>query len=338
MPLTPPRLDDLDHKTVFESLRARIPVVAPEWTDHNDSDPGITMLQLFSHLAEMVGYRLNRVPEKAYVEFLKLVGVKLTPAQAALTHMAFTLTRPERATGVLIAAGTRITAKGGGGEPPVFETDRGLDVLPAQLAALISTRHELIDINGPGDTGPAVGASPQAYIDERFSIVWDGKAPKLKDMPTQPVALFAKPHEATHDTLYLALAFNQSAAAGFKGARAALHLQLDDDEQPDDDASAQAGGAPLSPFKTSCPRARCWWSTTTTARPAPANWPARGSRCCCWPTKPRAGRARATSASRCRPRSARCPRAAGKRWPRVCRTRCPARSRRRWTTRPPTCR
>lgn len=246
MPLTPPRLDDLDHKTVFESLRARIPVVAPDWTDHNDSDPGITMLQLFSHLAEMVGYRLNRVPEKAYVEFLKLVGVQLKPAQAALTHMAFALTRPERATGVLIAAGTRITAKGGGGEPPVFETDRGLDVLPAQVAALITTRHELLDINGPGDTGPVAGMLPQAYIDERFSIVWDGKAPKLKDMPTQPVTLFAKPHEATHDTLYVALAFNQSAAAGFKGARAALHLQLDDDEQPDDDASAQAGGPPLS--------------------------------------------------------------------------------------------
>ena len=246
MPLTPPRLDDLDHATVFEALRARIPVVAPEWTDHNDSDPGITMLQLFAHLAEMVGYRLNRVPEKAYVEFLKLVGVKLRPAQAALTHMAFTLTRPERAQGVLIPAGTRITAKGGGGAPPLFETDRALDVLPAQMAALISTRNGLLDINAAGDTGPAAGGSPQAYIDERFSIVWDGKAPKLKDLPTQPLALFAKPHEATHTTLHLALAFNASAAAGFKGARAALHLQLDDDEQPDDDASVQVGGAPLS--------------------------------------------------------------------------------------------
>ncbi len=246
MPLTPPRLDDLDHKTVFEALRARIPIVAPEWTDHNDSDPGITMLQLFSHLAEMVGYRLNRVPEKAYVEFLKLVGVKLRPAQAALTRVAFTLARPERASGLLLPAGTRITAKGGKGKPPAFETDTPLDVLPAQLAALISTRHGLIDINGEGDTGPASGASPKDYIAERFSIVWDGKAPKLKDMPTQPVPLFGRPHEETHRTLYLALAFNQSVAAGFKGARAALHLQLDDDEQPDDDASARAGAPPLS--------------------------------------------------------------------------------------------
>ena len=71
MPLTPPRLDDLDYATVETMLRERIPLVAPEWTDHNDSDPGIALIQLFAHLAEQVGYRLNRVPEKTYVEFLQ---------------------------------------------------------------------------------------------------------------------------------------------------------------------------------------------------------------------------------------------------------------------------
>ena len=241
MALIPPRLDDLDHATVEAALRSRIPVVAPEWTDHNDSDPGITLIQLFAHLAEMVGYRLNRVPEKAYVEFLKLVGVRLRPAAAARTLMAFTLARPARAEALLLPAGTRITAKGGSGAPPVFETDLPLDVLPVQLAALITARHGLLDLNGPGETGPAGGESPQAYIDQRFSIAWDGKAPKLKDLPTQPLPLFHKPSESTHRLLFIALAFNQSVAAGFKGARAALHLQLDDDEQPDADASVQAG-------------------------------------------------------------------------------------------------
>ena len=246
MPLTPPRLDDLDFATLVQGLTSRIPVVAPEWTDHNDSDPGIAMIQLFAHLAEMVGYRLNRVPEKAYVEFLKLVGVRLVPARAASTVMAFTLAKPERATALLLPKGTRIAAKGGGeGAPPQFETDLGLDVLPAQLAALITARHGLLDINGPDDTGPPAGDPPQPYIDERFSIAWDGKSPKLKDMVTQPVPLFAKPSESTHRTLYIALAFNQSVAAGFKGARAALHLQIDDDEQPDEQASVRAGDVSL---------------------------------------------------------------------------------------------
>ena len=52
MPVGPPRLDDLDYAKIEAMLRTRIPVVAPEWTDHNDSDPGITLIQLFAHLAE----------------------------------------------------------------------------------------------------------------------------------------------------------------------------------------------------------------------------------------------------------------------------------------------
>jgi hypothetical protein len=40
----------------FEELRdallARIPVHAPEWADHDVSDPGVTLLELFACLAE----------------------------------------------------------------------------------------------------------------------------------------------------------------------------------------------------------------------------------------------------------------------------------------------
>ena len=98
MPLTSPKLDDLDYATVEAMLRERIPLVAPEWTDHNDSDPGIALIQLFSYLAEHVGYRLNRVPEKSYVEFLKLAGVQLSPSVAAQTRLALTLAKPATAT------------------------------------------------------------------------------------------------------------------------------------------------------------------------------------------------------------------------------------------------
>ena len=61
------------------------PVYAPEWTDYNDSDPGITLIQLFAYLAEQVGYRLNRVPEKNHVELLKLLGVRLRAGAAPRT-------------------------------------------------------------------------------------------------------------------------------------------------------------------------------------------------------------------------------------------------------------
>src|SRR5437870_1255186 len=190
MPITPPNLDDLLYQRTFDDLVRRIPVYAPDWTDHNDSDPGITLIQLFAYLAEQVGYRLNRVPEKTYVEFLRLVGVTLDPAKPASTRMAFALAKPEIAEGVLIPAGTRITAKAP--QSPVFETDAPLDVLPAQIAALVTVRDELLDINA-GDHGPtAAGTDPATYVNEHFSLAWDGKSPKLKDIPTQPVQIFCK--------------------------------------------------------------------------------------------------------------------------------------------------
>lgn len=247
MPLTPPIVADLTFATVEPMLRERIPIVAPEWTDHNASDPGIAMIQLFAHLSEQLGYRLNRVPEKTYVEFLRLVGVTLAPARAARTRIAFTLAKPGEAQGVLVPAGSRIGGKGPGGAAPVFETDRDLDVLPVQLAALATARGELLDINGPDDKGPtARNGDPVAYVDERFSLAWDGRKLKLKDMPLQPVGLFLRPEEENHRVLYLGLAFNQIRSAGFLGARASLHLQLDGDEEADPDSQVKAGGVSLT--------------------------------------------------------------------------------------------
>src|SRR5947209_4124534 len=113
MPIDPPRLDDLTYDRTFEELKRRIPVYAPEWTNHNDSDPGITLLQLFSYLAEQVGYRLNRVPEKAQIALLQLLGVRLQPAHAAATKLALLLADPPSLEGYTLGAGTRVKAKKG---------------------------------------------------------------------------------------------------------------------------------------------------------------------------------------------------------------------------------
>ena len=94
MPIESPQLDDLRYDRVVEDLKRRIPVYAPEWTDHNDSDPGITLIQLFAYLTELTGYRLNRIPEKNHIELLKLLGVRLKPARAARTTLALLLADP----------------------------------------------------------------------------------------------------------------------------------------------------------------------------------------------------------------------------------------------------
>jgi len=76
MPLTLPNLDDRHYADLVEEARALIPTHAPEWTNHNPSDPGITLIELFAWLAEMQIYRLNRVTDNNVRTFLKLLNGK----------------------------------------------------------------------------------------------------------------------------------------------------------------------------------------------------------------------------------------------------------------------
>jgi len=247
VPLVSPQLDDLSYQTVADLLRRQIPLYAPEWTDHNDADPGIALIQLFSHLAEMIGYRLNQVPDKNYVEFLKLIGVRVRPAEAATTWLTFILSRAETAEAFEIPRGATVRGKAKG-TPPVFETDVAIDAVPAQVAALVTTQSSDLRDLTLGTAAPIASDTAATYIPDRFALAWDGKTPKLKDWPGQPVSVFAKSNEQQHTHLWIGLAFNPSVAAGFRGQRVTLTIQLDDDEQPDPNALAdcQTGDVELS--------------------------------------------------------------------------------------------
>lgn len=76
MSLPIPNLDDISFDDLMKEAKALIPMYDNEWTNHNPSDPGITLLELFSWLSEMVIYRINQIPERNYMNFLKLLGVE----------------------------------------------------------------------------------------------------------------------------------------------------------------------------------------------------------------------------------------------------------------------
>ncbi len=73
MPLSLPYLDDRRYADLVEEARALIPSLAPEWTNHNPSDPGITLVELFAYLTEMLVYRVNRVTDDNVRAFLNLI-------------------------------------------------------------------------------------------------------------------------------------------------------------------------------------------------------------------------------------------------------------------------
>lgn len=122
MPLQSPNLDDRDFHQLVEEARRQIAQSAPQWTDLSPGDPGIVLLELFAHLTETMIYRLNRIPEKAYIEFLRLIGVGLQPPASAGVQLQFSRARADE-TAITIARGTRVTtSRAIDGEQPVFVT------------------------------------------------------------------------------------------------------------------------------------------------------------------------------------------------------------------------
>src|SRR5690349_15306800 len=110
MALVLPNLDDKPFQQIVDEARQLIPSNAPEWTDHNVHDPGITFTELFAWLAEIEHYRLNRPSAASYERFFSLMGVTPESAQGAEVSVAFEFNPLSQ--GLLIPANTKMFAIG----------------------------------------------------------------------------------------------------------------------------------------------------------------------------------------------------------------------------------
>jgi predicted phage baseplate assembly protein len=135
MPLTAPNLDDRQFADIVAEAKTLITRYAPEWTNFNESDPGITLVELFAWMTEIMVFRLNQVPDLNYIKFLQLLGIEVEAAQPATAAVTFTVSRPDL-TSVIVPQGTQIAATGATGSPIIFETDKSLIVIGAVLGAL----------------------------------------------------------------------------------------------------------------------------------------------------------------------------------------------------------
>jgi predicted phage baseplate assembly protein len=137
MALEAPNLDDRTYSDLFAEAKALIPRYTPEWTNHNDSDPGITLLQMFAWMTDLLMYRINRVPDRNYIKFLQMLGIELEPGLPAATELTFTLGRDD-IDSVIVPKGTLVASAepDATGNNIVFETDEALVALGATLAAV----------------------------------------------------------------------------------------------------------------------------------------------------------------------------------------------------------
>jgi predicted phage baseplate assembly protein len=134
MPIALPNLDDRRWSDLVEQGRALIPLYAPEWTDHNASDPGITLMELLAAVAEMDIYRLNRLTDAQKLRLLALMDVRPEPPRPATLVTELRIT--SGATPVTLPAGTEFDATRLDSTTVPLRSTGAMDVVAASLRAV----------------------------------------------------------------------------------------------------------------------------------------------------------------------------------------------------------
>jgi len=173
MPLPTPKLDDRKFQDIVDEAKRRIPLRCPEWTDHNVSDPGVALIELFAWMTEMLLYRVNQVPEKNYIKFLEMIGVRLTPPRPARAPITFYLSAPlpdprEPKKTYEIDAETEVATMRTETSPAiVFATERKLVLRPPELLAVYAGDEKTgskLQLDKSGIAMDGRGVSPQPAV------------------------------------------------------------------------------------------------------------------------------------------------------------------------------
>jgi hypothetical protein len=140
MPIPPPNLDDRQYADVVREARTLIPQYCPEWTNLGDADPGMTLVQLFAWMTEMIIYRLNRVPDKTYIHFLNFIGEERREARPARVPVTFEV-KGDHINGVEIPSYTRCSTRPQeNGQALHFLTTEPITVNDCNIQRMVSVR------------------------------------------------------------------------------------------------------------------------------------------------------------------------------------------------------
>ena len=166
-------LDDRRFQDLVNEARLRIAQVCPEWTEHNVSDPGVTLIELFAWMTDMLVYRMNRIPDKLHVALLELLGILLEPPTAAHTDIRFRLSAPAQEPVLIPGGATEVgTIRALHEDPIVFQTDDDFTIPPVQPNAYAVERG-----GQAKDVGVAAGTARPKGADQ----VPFGTPPKVGD-------------------------------------------------------------------------------------------------------------------------------------------------------------
>ncbi len=193
MPLPVPNLDDRRFQDLVDDAKRLVQQRCPEWSDHNVSDPGVTLIETFAFMVDQLFYRLNRVPDLHYVKFLEMIGVRQFPPVAARGYVTFWLSAPTPST-VQVPRNTEVaTVRTDAEEAVVFRVDEPLPIVPCELLLMRSQTAARAE---------AAGAS--AMVDHHEAVMRARREAGQASGPPAALACFAEV-PAAGDALYVGL-------------------------------------------------------------------------------------------------------------------------------------
>jgi len=169
-----------DQESIFADAKDRIQYYVDEWTDQNETDPGIWLLRLFSGMHDVLHFYIDRMASECFlptaitrasvIKLLKLIDYTPDSAVPASVDLKFTLlsTFPDDVT---IPEGTECQTPSGGSEVPVlFETTADLIIAAGDLTGTISAMEGQTISE---DVAVSDGTKYQEYILAGASIIDD---------------------------------------------------------------------------------------------------------------------------------------------------------------------
>jgi hypothetical protein len=122
-----------DYAAIRDNMIALIPTLLPEWTSTDPSDFGITLIELFSYMGDMLSYYIDRSANEGFIQtatqrssvlsIAQLLGYTPSTATPATVTLTFTNSTGQDLT---VPAGTQVattTSVNGVNTQIIFETD-----------------------------------------------------------------------------------------------------------------------------------------------------------------------------------------------------------------------
>ncbi len=169
--------------TVIAELSARIAAYTPEWTARGSNDAGVALLTLFGGMMKPVLSRLDQLPQKAFVEALRIIGIEPLAAEPASALLQFTILAS--ATGpVPVPQGFQVGARpaSGTGNLVIFQTQDNLYATAAQIAQVQVQEGGFFLNVTPDPTAPAPFSpfGPSAQAGAALYLGLQGPTPQIQ--------------------------------------------------------------------------------------------------------------------------------------------------------------